>query len=232
MAGETIKSSGICLRISPWSQTSHVVAWITPHGRLNTLVKGAVRPKSAFLGQYDLNYSCEIVYYARGLGELRTLKESWPTDLRPELREDLPSLALADRFRRLVELICPNGPDAASWYSLLGSSLDALVDNLQKDAENRINPLALLVDFEMKILDLAGISPEISGGEGAFYLRGERKIPVSRDVARTLQAPLREKNIAFLLDAARVIGVFYQFHVDNGVEGRRQVLQLISKFNY
>ena len=57
MAGETGKSEAICLDIRPWSRTSHVVEWLTPHGKIRTLVKGAVRPKSAFLGQYDLNYT-------------------------------------------------------------------------------------------------------------------------------------------------------------------------------
>ena len=56
MAGEIIKTQGIVLSIHPWSQTSHVVTWLTPdHGPVTTLVKGAVRTKSAFLGQYDLS---------------------------------------------------------------------------------------------------------------------------------------------------------------------------------
>ena len=55
MAGETIKTDAICLGIHPWSKTSHVTSWLTPSGRVATVVKGAVPPKSAFLGQYDLN---------------------------------------------------------------------------------------------------------------------------------------------------------------------------------
>ena len=44
MAGEIIKTEGIVLAIRPWSQTSHVVTWLTPdHGPVTTLVKGAVR---------------------------------------------------------------------------------------------------------------------------------------------------------------------------------------------
>ena len=55
MAGETIKTEAICLDIRPWSRTSHVVSWLTPMGKVSTVVKGAVRAKSQFLGQYDLN---------------------------------------------------------------------------------------------------------------------------------------------------------------------------------
>lgn len=102
MAGETVKCEAICLDVRPWSRTSHVVAWLTPHGRIVTLVKGAVRPKSAFLGQYDLNYTCELVYYARSRGDLHALRECAPICLRAELRGDYRALALAGHFRRLA----------------------------------------------------------------------------------------------------------------------------------
>ena len=49
MAGETTKTEAICLDIRPWSRTSHIVRWMTPEGPVTTVVKGAVRPKSAFL---------------------------------------------------------------------------------------------------------------------------------------------------------------------------------------
>ena len=82
MAGEIIKTHGIVLSIHPWSQTSHVVTWLTPdHGPVTTLVKGAVRPKSAFLGQYDLNYTCEIVYYADTRRVLATMYTAAANDL-------------------------------------------------------------------------------------------------------------------------------------------------------
>ena len=82
MAGETVKSEAICLSVRPWSQTSHVVAWLTPCGKVGTVVKGAVRPKSFFLGQYDLNYTCEILYYGRARGDLHALRDCVPLSRR------------------------------------------------------------------------------------------------------------------------------------------------------
>ena len=91
MAGEIIKTQGIVLAIRPWSQTSHVVTWLTPdHGPVTTLVKGAVRAKSAFLGQYDLFYRCDLLYYARASGDLHALREVTPRNLRERLRGDWP----------------------------------------------------------------------------------------------------------------------------------------------
>ena len=102
MAGETVKSEAICLKIIPWSRTSHVVFWLTPAGRVASVVKGAVRPKSAFLGQYDLNYTCEIVYYAHARGNLHPLRECLAVDLRAELRADYRVLVLCEYFRETV----------------------------------------------------------------------------------------------------------------------------------
>ena len=36
MAGETVKTAAVCLRIVPWSRTSHIVQWLTPAGKVTT----------------------------------------------------------------------------------------------------------------------------------------------------------------------------------------------------
>ena len=70
------KTKAIVLRITPYSKTSQIVSWITPdHGRLTTLVKGACRPKSAFLGQYDLFYTCEVIFYKNDRHTVHIMKE-------------------------------------------------------------------------------------------------------------------------------------------------------------
>lgn len=223
MAGETIKSEAICLSIIPWSKTSHVVAWLTPHGKITTVVKGAVRPKSAFLGQYDLNYTCEILYYARAKGDLHALRECVPIERRDELRDDYRSLAFAGYVRYLIERLVPQGPEAEEWYELLSRTLGALPSE----------PSSLLpkfLSFELEVLHLLGLEPEIEAESGGFFLRGERSIPVSKEVADYLRHPRKKsENLQIPLDAARVIGVFYQFHVDLPVEVRRTTLGLITR---
>jgi recombinational DNA repair protein (RecF pathway) len=223
-AGETAKSTAICIAVHPWSRTSHVVRWLTPNGPVTTVVKGAMRPKSAFLGQYDLNYTCEIVYYLRAQGEVHALRECVPLNLREDLRGDFRLLALADYFRRQIIDNAPCGPEAAEWYDLAERSLTGLISS---PAPN----LAKLVAFELEVLHLAGLSPEMEADEGVFSLRGERKISVSAEVAKAIRDPLSEKNPQILVDAARVIGVFYTFHLDCAPQARRIVLQLISKKN-
>lgn len=245
MAGETARTEAICTEIRPWSRTSHIVTWLTPTGRVVTVVKGAVRPKSLFLGQYDLNYTCDIVYYLRARGELHALRDCAPLDSRDVLRGDYRALVLAGYCRRLATELAPVGPDCRLWYELLG-------DTLSRGGSS----VAELLAFELAVLRLAGLAPDFSGYDrdaewsafsletGAFGEGKGRCIRVSRAVAEYLctlaNAPAGgrlphfipvepdEKKLSTPLDAARVIGVFYQFHVDCAFEVRRAVLELIS----
>lgn len=233
MAGEILKSEGICLDIRGWSKTSHVVSWLTPEGRVATVVKGAVRPKSAFLGQYDLNYTCEILYYARARGELHALRECSPLALRERLRDDYRALALSAHYRLLASRMCPAGPDARGFYRLLSTSLDAL--------EEPGDELRKLLVYELGVLSLAGIAPDFSGygrtaewspfsvEEGRFADSG-RVVRVSRAAAEALAGGLRgEIGPQILLECCRVFGVYYAFHTEERLETRRLVLKLIAK---
>ena len=230
MAGETIKTEAICLDIRPWSRTSHIVSWLTPMGKVATVVKGAVRAKSQFLGQYDLNYTCDIVYYARAKGELHALREAVPVEMREALRRDYRKLALAGYMRRLVAELAPMGEECRAWYEELGRSFSCLV------------PCAsCLVRFELEVLRLSGLAPDFSKFDksaewsafsletGAFGPGEGRYIRVSREVAKYLANGAKNaKNSQIPLDAARVIGVFYQFHLDCASDVRRTVLGMIS----
>ena len=223
MAGETVKSEAICLDVRPWSRTSHVVNWLTAEGPVATVVKGAVRPKSAFLGQYDLNYTCEIVRYARQSNGVSALRECTPLDRCDGLRGDYRALALAGWFRRLAAELAPSGPDSRAWYAALSAALSSLCP-----ANSLARRLANLLDFEVKVLDMLGLMPNLENEGDSFLLRGERRIPVSNEAAVCLRNPRVEKNPQILLDTARVIGVFYAFHLDCASDVRRAVLRMIS----
>ena len=229
VAGETIRTGAICLGIRPWSKTSHIVSWLTPSGRVATLVKGAVRPKSAFLGQYDLNYTCDILYYARAKGDLHALRECAPVERRDALRGDYRALALADYFRRTVHDLAPAGPDCAEWFELLETALDDLT---RRTDSSMTDSLRRLLTFEMRVLELSGLAPDMAEirENGSFQLRGERRIPVTRETLACLRCPEDEKNPKILVDATRVIGVFYAFHLDCASDVRRTVLRMI--YNY
>ena len=240
MAGETIKTEAICLDIRPWSRTSHVVSWLTPRGKVSTVVKGAVRSKSQFLGQYDLNYTCDIVYYARAKGELHALRECVPREMREELRSDYRKLALAGYMRRLVAELAPMGSDGEAWFKMLSSALGRLI-SWSADRMKNETLVGLFLEFELDVLRISGLAPDFSkydrnaewsafSVETGNFGNGEgRCIRVSRETSEYLaKGAENAKNQHIPLDAARVIGVFYQFHLDCASDVRRTVLEMIS----
>lgn len=224
MAGETIKTSAVCLRIHPWSRTSHVVQWLTPAGKCTTVVRGAERAKSFFLGQYDLNYTCEIVRYRNGRNDVCPLRECAPLARRDALRDDFRALLLADRFRFLAGELAPAGPDARGWFDLLDGALDSLVA-MPRETDAY---LRRLLAFEIDALTLAGLAPAVQCENGSFALRGERRLPVPPDTARLLRAPYASAGTATIRDALRVLGVFGAFHLDLPQEPRRGTIALLT----
>ena len=234
MAGETTKTRGIVLAIRPWSQTSHVVSWLTPDaGVVSTVVKGAMRPKSAFLGQYDLFYECELVYYTRERGDAHAIREVSPLKMRDGLRGRWRETSLAGYAAGLAQRLAPASGESSGWYELLDGLYDRLCQGAPElDAE--------LLSLELGALRLAGLAPDLSGFDPrqewqpfaidlGRYGEGNRTARLSRGAATALRAPFSENSRNFVLDALRFIGVFYVFHLDLPADVRRSVVQMAAK---
>jgi DNA repair protein RecO len=234
MAGEITTSYGICLDIHPWSKTSHIVNWLTPAGKVSTIVKGALRAKSMFLGQYDLNYTCEILYYTNSKSDLHALRECSPVKLRAAMRDSYRALSLAGYVRNVVNALAPFGREAEDWFELADKTLDGI-------SEAKETLLSLMVRFDLEILKLAGIEPDFSAfdntaqysefsiSEGRFVNKG-KIMRISKNTAEYLSGNAGiEKNNEILLESCRVIGVYYTFHARPCLDLRRTALNLISK---
>ena len=149
------KSPGIVLRVAAFSRTSHVIWWLTPaKGKTVILAKGAERPKSAFLGQYDLFYTCEIVYYSREGSGVPILKECSPLKPRSSLRDDWRAAVCASYLCALVSGASVAGSQQTDFYHLLDQGLD----NLCRQGASRL----LLRWFELRLMGVAGLSPTLS----------------------------------------------------------------------
>ncbi|MFC1453447.1 DNA repair protein RecO, partial [Verrucomicrobiota bacterium] len=148
------RTEALVLRVTPFSDTSQIVSWLTEHGcRLVTLVKGALRPKSAFLGQYDLYYTCELLYYAKERDGIHIAKECAPLDARPRLRTDWRASAAASYLCGLIHRVTPPGGQHPELYPLAGRSLDFL-------CSEGAGP-ALIHWFELQLLGSLGLSPRL-----------------------------------------------------------------------
>lgn len=149
------KTDAIVLRVSPYSNTSHVVTWLTESkGKLATAVKGVQRPKSLFLGQYDLFYTCEVLYYHRTTTGLHIAKECTPLITRPRFRSDWRAFACASYIADLVLRSTMEEDPQYEVFRLIGLALDLLQEHGPKPE--------LLFWFKIRLLHALGFSPALS----------------------------------------------------------------------
>lgn len=147
-----LKDEAIALRIHPFGNTSRIVVWLSKtHGKLATLVKGSQRDRSGFLGQYDLFYTCEILFYAREQRNLHILKECFPLATRRAFRADWRACAAASYAAGALDRAMPIGPAPAGLHALLSDTLDHL-------AARTPGP-AFLPRFELRLLEELGLAP-------------------------------------------------------------------------
>lgn len=152
-----LKTHALCLAARPFSKTSQMVTWLTEdRGLVTTPVKGALRPKGAFLGRYDVGYTCELVYYAHERNGVHHIRECFPLRLRDALRTHWRAAVAAtyacDLTLRVARPGLPN--------PTLFQHLTALLDTLPTLAPHAI-ALALLW-FEANLLATVGLGPDFT----------------------------------------------------------------------
>jgi DNA repair protein RecO len=249
------KTDAIALRLYPFSNTSHVVVWLTRKGdKVATVIKGARRPKSAFLGQYDLFYTCELLYYGRDRNGLHIARECCTEQVRPNLRHDWRACGCASYLAHLAaETLMPGDrhPDA---FPLLSVALDHL------DASG--GRLELLYWFELQWLGVIGLAPQLHrcarcrqnltdrsrgvlwGAEGVMCSRcgaapaKNRQIAVRPDtlaILRRWQRPADVRTVATtqcsqqqLLALRRLFAMFLVYHMEHVPESRDIAIDLLT----
>ena len=177
------KTEGIVLRSRPFSRTSRMVTWLTPDfGRVTTVIKGACRPKSFFLGQTDLGYRCELLFYRKERAGAHIAREVYPLDCREALRGNWRASVAASYVCWLLSQVTEPMLASAELYELLDRVLDALANppgegpassgprprqsaalpSSPGEGPALSGPERLLVDFEFRLLDLLGVSPNFA----------------------------------------------------------------------
>ena len=149
------KTNAICIKISPFSKTSHIVSWLTEKfGIINTVIKGAQRPKSWFIGQYDLFQTCELLFYIRSHNNLHMIKECSPLISRHYFRNNWRAAALASYFCDIISRSTFENTHLPEYYELLTTTLNSLATNKAYDT--------IMIWFELKFLLIAGHSPTVT----------------------------------------------------------------------
>jgi len=250
-----IKTEAIVLRIRPFSRTSHVVTWLSPeHGRVTTVVKGASRPTSAFLGQYDLFATCELLFYRRDHDGVHAIRECTPLQTRDALRPDWRRITTACYCADLAARVASPAQESPELYRLLSLTLDELCSAPPSPD--------LLLRYELAVLRQAGLMPNLescaqcntaaqpwlrfglaSGRAHCVHAPAgdsparEPAVTVHRDVLARLAwlagdapAPPPDAGQAdhLFLGSRRLLGVFMQLHLDVSPVPRRLAFELLE----
>jgi DNA repair protein RecO (recombination protein O) len=119
------RATAIPLACFPYSSTSRVVHWLTRHhGKISTLLKGALRPRSPFLGEYDLFSTSELLYFARRNHTLHTGKECAMLHRRDAFRTDWRAMQTASYFSALFDKTTPEEAPQPELFELYEELLD------------------------------------------------------------------------------------------------------------
>lgn len=248
------KTHAIVLRVVPFSETSHMVTWLTPdQGRLVTVIKGAQRPKSPFLGQYDLFYTCELLYYTRDRNGVHIAREATPIHFRPRFRSDWKACVTASYVCDMVHRTSFDGPHGSDMFSLTTDTLNF--------ANSHPATMQVVLWFELRLLDLLGVAPQLTGcplcggqvkasshpptlspaGGGIICGTCARTQPLTRRVSPDIVAILRAwqraatPRAAFqtrctteqLLQLAELVGLFADYHLDISLSSRYITMQML-----
>jgi DNA repair protein RecO (recombination protein O) len=149
-----LKTEAVVLRIHPFSETSCVVTWLTKdYGKLSTLMKGAYRPKSSFLGQFDLFYTCELLIYFKNYNTLHIVKECSPLKYRRIYRQNWRATACASYFVSLIQQLSVSYARYLQLYHWLNQLLDIV------PRENDIQKCMFW--HELQLLVITGAQPQL-----------------------------------------------------------------------
>jgi DNA repair protein RecO (recombination protein O) len=145
---------GIILRTHPFSETSLIVRWLTPdRGRMATMARGALRPKSTFRGRLDLYYLGHFSFTPSRRGTLHTLKEVRLLETFENLRRHYAALEHAAYATRLIERITETDTPLPGLFELL----DDFLRLVGVPSPGQLN----VVTLELRLLDWSGQAPDL-----------------------------------------------------------------------
>jgi DNA repair protein RecO (recombination protein O) len=181
-------TSAILLRRRKFSDTSLIVSWCTESfGCVQTVAKGARRPKNPFAGKLDLFFEAEISIVRSRKSDLHTLTEVVLKNPFPGIRSNYLRTQTAAYFVELIEICTERDHREPELFGLLRRAFAYLDANY---------PTARAVaHFESELACIAGVhDTKKLKGDPAFALGNlSGRLPLSRTpLLKTLAA--RAKN--------------------------------------
>ena len=151
-----VRDTAIALRFAPHSNSSRFVVWFgREQGRFVTLIRGAQRPKSFFLGQCDLFATSDIVFYRHPRHPVHLARECALVRARPVLRRDWRAAAAASYASDLLQRSLPREEPHPRLYNVVSDWLDTLGSPRPVEPD--------LCWFELAYLAAEGLAPRLQG---------------------------------------------------------------------
>ncbi|MDZ4815238.1 MAG: DNA repair protein RecO [Verrucomicrobiota bacterium] len=146
------KDEGIILRRYKYSETSLIVHWLTPDkGRVKTLAKGAMGPKSVFRGKLDLFYQGEVLWTRSGHSDLHMLKDFLLRETHSTLAKEIRRLEwgayLVELTETVSEIEIPS-PELYVWFA-----------RYLKNISMGLLTAEALIQLEYDLLRVLGLEP-------------------------------------------------------------------------
>jgi len=149
------RTTGLILRTRLLTETSLIVHWLTEDfGRMSTVAKGALRPKSAFRGKLDLFYLAEFSFARSRRSDLHVLSEVSLQESHSGLRRDLTRLRQAAYCAALIEQTTETETPVPAVYKLFKGLLGLLPATAPQ-------PRTIFA-FELKLLQELGLEPDLT----------------------------------------------------------------------
>jgi DNA repair protein RecO (recombination protein O) len=168
-------TAAILLRKRKLSDTSLIVSWCTESlGCIQTVAKGARRPKSPFAGKLDLFFQADIQIARSKRSSLHTLREVALTNPFPGIRETYLRMQAAAYFVELIEICTETDHHEPELFALLQRAFGYLTAN---------DPtLRAVSHFEAELARIAGVhDTKMLKSDPAFALASLfGKLPKSR----------------------------------------------------
>lgn len=163
----------ILLRRIKFSETSLILTWFgESFGKIKTVARGAMRPKSPFAGKIDLFFDAEIAFTRSKRSELHVLKEVSLREPFDALRRDYRTVQLAAYFAELLDMVTEPEQPAPELYDLLRRALTYLTTH---PAAKRP-----MLHFESELARLLGIAGPEENNAAMALGRVYHRLPVSR----------------------------------------------------
>ena len=213
------ETQGIILRTIRYSESSLIVHWLTEdHGRISTMVRGALKPKSSFRGKLDLFYVCQLSFQRSTRSTLHNLREINLKETFERLRHDVEKINQASYVAQLTSKSIEEDTPVEGLFDLLITFLSGLSQSRKPD-------LLLVLWFEFRLLQLLGLEPQWR--QDRLSQSAKRVIESWSSDDRTAQSNDVSAMATIGLDLFRYLGRFMTYHLGLPPKLRGQLMDAL-----